>query len=276
MTARGYHRLQSGGHEIGLHWDRYEWFERVGIPGFRPLLRGVSLEDQAKKLATISGRRPTLNRNHWLVWEGDFAATFRKLAAAGFTGDSSYGPTGLEIAGYLFGTGLPFHPLDTNGSVFSLLELPFHLQDDEAFSIEAFRALLCGAEGQTVGVVIHPGTMRYRASRDVVRLLRDAATLAREERLEPARVGDFLAFWRARSAATIRSLPETPAFRVECIGFDGAVLDLPQVHRGRALASVTLDGHDPAPDRIVGTGQIRIEPGRHEVVARYASAGSVR
>lgn len=274
MERRGYRRLVEDGHEIGLHWDRYEWMERIGVPGFRPLLRGVPLETQVEKLASGSGARARLNRNHWLVWDGDFAATFRKLAAAGMTADSSYGPSGLELAGYLFGTGLPFHPLDRNGLPFSLHELPFHLQDDEGFELDTLRVLLRSAEGQTIGVVLHPGTMRYRPSRDVVRLLADAAALARDEGLETARMGDFLEFWRRRASASPASYADESGFRVDCEGFDGAVLDLPPAYRGCGLKSVTIDGRRLAPEELLRGASLEVGPGNHLVRVEYAPPGT--
>ncbi len=134
--------VASGGHTIGLHWNR-EMREVAGLPVLGPFLREVSLARQAARLegALPAGARLRHNRLHYLQWDDRYAKTFAELAAAGIEMDASYGPD-YHCKGYLFGTAFPFHPLDCSGMPYPLLELPYEHSEMEAGADSAYMAAL--------------------------------------------------------------------------------------------------------------------------------------
>ncbi len=125
VTDEGLERMNNLGGDIHIHWNRevHRW-----LMVFR---RGEgSLEDQIEvledKLSDPGG--VSLCRIERLRWGNHYTRPFRIMEAQSIALDSSLGSAGRTGKGYMYGTGLPFHPLDTNGEPFSLYELPFQIQ----------------------------------------------------------------------------------------------------------------------------------------------------
>ncbi len=106
---------------LQMHWNRF-------MAGSWPPYEWPDLAGQVARLQSWQGRRPRLNRNHYLAWSEDYADPFRQMAAAGLDLDSTYGPN--RGRGYLFGTGLPFRVLDQDGLPLPVWEWPFVSQED--------------------------------------------------------------------------------------------------------------------------------------------------
>jgi len=114
--------------EIGIHWDRMKYFLfylfNNAISDERHLSNQINLFRSKYKKDIIS------NRNHFLKWDNHYTNTLRLLYKNNIKIDSSYGHTNGK--GYFFGTGFAFYPLDTNGLVIPILEIPLQIQDIRA------------------------------------------------------------------------------------------------------------------------------------------------
>ncbi|HSG98862.1 MAG TPA: hypothetical protein VLB27_02365, partial [candidate division Zixibacteria bacterium] len=82
---------QAGG-EVGLHVDKYSYFDRPGLPGLRPLRTVFPVAEQIRRLKDRGARELVVNRTHWLQWSDHYTKPLRILAAAGVQLDLSYGP----------------------------------------------------------------------------------------------------------------------------------------------------------------------------------------
>lgn len=153
LTATAWQRCAGKGAGGGIHWNRRKdmagGWDRFGIWLFRPFHRMRSLEAQLRVLEPVLGTPILVNRNHFLAWSAHYTRDFRVLAANGIRLDSSYG-TDWGCRGYLFGTGLPFHPLDANGCPFRLLEVPQIWADN-----------IAGADSAWVSGVLRDASERY-------------------------------------------------------------------------------------------------------------------
>lgn len=96
--------------ELGLLWER----SFLGLPG-RWLPTRLPLARQ------LAGQRTC--RLARADWGRDYARPFRIMAAAGIRLDSSYGPSAGR--GYLFGTGLPYRALNSDGLPLDIYEWPW-------------------------------------------------------------------------------------------------------------------------------------------------------
>ncbi|MCE1246145.1 MAG: hypothetical protein LWY06_05835 [Firmicutes bacterium] len=105
------------GFEIGWHWNRFPDNFRVIPP-----------EEQINHFMEITGNPPESCRLHFLNWGSDYTYPFRIMEKLGLKQDSSYGPN--RGRGYVFGTGMPFHPITEEGGLFNILEIPFQTQEN--------------------------------------------------------------------------------------------------------------------------------------------------
>ena len=105
------------GFDIQWHWNRFP--DNIKI--FSP-------EEQVENYNKIDGVKLTSCRIHFLNWGDHYTEPFRIMEKSGVLYDSSYGPN--KGKGYVFGTGMPFHPINTDGRLFDLFEIPFHTQED--------------------------------------------------------------------------------------------------------------------------------------------------
>lgn len=104
-------KLQSGGHEIGVH----------GIDAWRDKVRG---REEFERISGLTGKSELGVRMHWLLFDTHSAAI---LEDAGFTYDSTVGYN--DTVGYRAGTTQAFKPL----GVERILELPLHIMDTAMF-----------------------------------------------------------------------------------------------------------------------------------------------
>jgi hypothetical protein len=105
------------GFDIQWHWNRFPdnfWIIPSG--------------EQVKNFKEISGIPPTSCRLHFLNWGIDYDEPFKIMEENGVVIDSSYGPN--RGKGYIFGTGMPFHPVKKNGELYNLYEIPFQTQEN--------------------------------------------------------------------------------------------------------------------------------------------------
>ncbi len=100
---------------IGVHWDKFpnELFFRKKS--------SYDLFNQIKLLKT----KVISSRIHFLKWGDHYTNTFRLLIKNGIKVDSTYGINFGK--GYIFSTSYFFHPIDTNGNLMPILELPFEI-----------------------------------------------------------------------------------------------------------------------------------------------------
>jgi len=146
------------GFDIQWHWNRFPDNMRVFSP-----------EEQIDNFNNISGVNLTSCRIHFLNWGDHYTEPFRVMEKMGVFLDSSYGPN--KGKGYPFGTGMPFHPLDTNGKLFSLFEIPFNTQENwGGVNIDYMKELLNNSAENYHSVIIplfHPHKIAYNTGRDL-------------------------------------------------------------------------------------------------------------
>lgn len=127
ITKEALNKMISSGIDVQLHWDRMRELGReIGIWKFKPIKKPYGLGKQIKLLSSRIGNNYDIiaNRNHFLTWRGDYTQTFRILHQHNIKIDSTYGGD-APFFGYLFGTGSFFYPIDTNGLIIPILEVPF-------------------------------------------------------------------------------------------------------------------------------------------------------
>lgn len=252
LTRDGAADLLATGSDVQLHWNRgffgLQPERRLGLGPFQPLVRTLSLAEQQQALRALlpQGAEVELNRNHGLVWDPQWGRSFRILAAAGIVGDSSYGPTGPGRFGYLFGTGLPFRPLDDNGFPLPLHEIPFLFQDDEEFTpalqIELLERSLQG-DHQLIMPIYHVNTMARAPSLDRLQGWLELSRRAHEHAHRVMDLGAFLRFWLDRARSPIRSSFRDGTLEVEVEARTvGLTLRVPELIGEERLFEVRVDG----------------------------------
>jgi len=283
MTAGGAMSILAEGADVQLHWNRgffAQYVEqRLGFGPFRPLVRTRSLREQKEALLGLlppSGQAVLLNRNHGLVWDPEWGKSFRILAAAGIAADSTYGPTGAGRFGYIFGTGLPFSPLDENGLPLPLHEVPFLFQDDEEYSIARQVELLERSEQgdhQLIVAIFHVNTMARVPSLERMHGWLELPRQARQHAHQVMDLGSFLRFWWDRARSPIRSSYQQGKLSIEVQALvEGLTLRLPERADGSTLWAIVVDG-DRFPVawavRYAGAVLIPLSPGRHVLEVHY-------
>lgn len=184
------------------------------------------MAEQQQRLTQRVGRDlPPLTRIHGLQWDPDFDSTFRRLVAAGFQLDSSYGPHGAR-GPYEFGWSHAFQPLDRAGERLPLYEVPFSLQDDEAAPQEKNRQLILEAGHQhfVVSPIFHVNTMSYKPSVGILEAWQEGYGLARAQGLWITTYGDFLRFLERR----VGGQAQRTALGWRCEGGEGLAVALPR------------------------------------------------
>ena len=117
ISSSAIESMYRSGADVGIHWNR-ETDRWLGI--FR---RSPSLDEQIELLGgkLPDNRSITACRIENFRWGSDWSRPFGILEANGIEADLTFG----RGRGYLFGTGLPYHPMDKNGKPFSMWEIPF-------------------------------------------------------------------------------------------------------------------------------------------------------
>ena len=135
------------GFDIQWHWNRFPDNIKIYSP-----------EEQIENFRKITGTKLTSCRIHFLNWGNHYTEPFRVMDKLGIILDSSYGPN--KAKSFVFGTGMPFHPMDTDGSLFTISEIPFQTQENwEGVNQEYFEKLLQNSSQLWHSVIIplfHP------------------------------------------------------------------------------------------------------------------------
>lgn len=188
-----------------------------GFNRIRPVQRPMTLgEQQAELDDRLIPYAPTIaTRSLDGVWPTDYFEAFRQLEAIGVELDSSLGPAPAFLApesrdaGYIFGTGLPFRPLDARGNRFQLQELPYQLTDgNPGYRANRVRQLIIessDAYHTAVNIDWRADTMSRHPSFDALEGWRGAFELAASQGLWIATIDAYAEFLRYRSQAAVRS-----------------------------------------------------------------------
>jgi len=151
--------------DVGVHWDKFpnELFFRKNP--------SHDLSNQIKLLKT----KVLSSRIHFLKWGSHYTNTFRLLTRNGIWADSTYGNNFGK--GYAFSTSYFFHPVDTNGNLMPILELPFEIMEKRGNAdLRYIESIIMGNDKKYNGVLcfnFHPG--RYEYSKDFRKMIFEVA-----------------------------------------------------------------------------------------------------
>ena len=207
MTQVGLETLHGLGVDVAVEWNRHfdegGLYRPVGVLGVEPFERALSLDEQIESLLGIYDNLPALVtvRSFNNLWGRDWAKPFQTMHAAELRADASYAPPRGEI-GYLFGTGMPFMPIDDTGLGFDLLEFPTLLvaegtTEERERLVELLDRSQAG-DHQTLSVSFDPDTFLYEPSTHFYKNWRDAYRLAAERNHWITSVRNLYRFSRAR------------------------------------------------------------------------------
>ncbi len=272
-----------------------------GLRGFRPVRRPMTLMEQQASLdhALIPYGPVRASRTMDGMWTDSYFAGFEWLEAAGIGLDASYGPSpapytaGEAEQGYLFGTGLPFRPIDRNGNRFELRELPVTIDTGAAgYSTQRVRELIVdSAEGYHTTVVgdWRPDVMSWRPSFDAIDGWQQAFEIAESQELWVTTIADYADYLDRRDQCTIVSEFHHEQRRltitVEAVGptrGEDDAIDLtpsvafPSRYQGRPVETLTVDGVLTETSALSLTGDrvlhiLPLQPGEHRIQVRYGS-----
>ena len=257
LDARGAKGLRGTGVEIGLQWSRgyFDLFlkKRWGLGPLQIFRRDLSLSEQRSALAELCHPLPaaTINRSCGQVWDPELGRSFRIIEQAGFEADSSFGPSGPDRTGYLFGTGMPFRPVDTNGLPFSLYEIPFLFQNtlryDRPLQTRLIEASASG-DHQLIQGLFHVDFMARVPSEERMEAWLELPGLAQEHDHRIMALGSYLGFWRARVLSPISFTWNGELLACELrAARDGLTIALPALAaQGRVASRSMLDGEELA------------------------------
>ncbi len=283
------------GADVGMIWvlgqKRNPITEGVGPGAFEPIAREVTLPDQRALFEMAGGgRSTTLVRTEETLWQTDWATTFRTLAGAGLRVDTSFGPSEPSQFGYLFGTAMPFYPLDELGLPLPLLEAPFVL-DGSGLTRARLRQLFeSSAAGfhQPLALNLSAEAMVEAPSAEMLLGYRQFHEMAAEYDHWLTTVQDYVDFLAARRRAVLTSQWSPTDGRltvsVNLLGIrlpgseDGAVpsVAVPAEFRGGAVARVKIDDERLLPNALSTSGDgrellIELPAGRHVISVFYHS-----
>ncbi len=271
-----------------------------GVRRFRPAQRPMRLDEQYERVTR--DLRPygplSANRNADTLWPTDTFSGFRALEGRSLTMDSSLGPAPARLGpvpeqvGYVFGTGLPFRPLDRNGNRFGFFELPFALSDgNPAYSTQWMRMLVTDAADVFHTTIVgdwRPDTMTSFPSYDAIGGWRLAFEHADGQDLWVTTLDQYSRFLDARQRSAVRSSfidrRLTIDARIAEVERDdqGNYIDVvpsvgfPARYRGRPVEHVWIDGtpasiHDVfiSGDRMLHV--VELDPGEHRIEVFYGT-----
>lgn len=241
--------------DMELHWNR-----------FTPT---ASLKTQKHWLENFVGKKVQVNRIHFLLWGKDYAKPFGVMEAAGLAMDSSYGPN--RGRGYLFCTGLPFHPLDESGLPFRIRELPFQVQENWGGATPAFLDQLIRENADNYHLALVTLYHPHKVMKD-----EDARNRYIEQIDEARRLGlwatsmvEYHVFWEERLAAKIESHYKGGVLDMEVGGLEGGLT----VAFPGGAEKVLLDGDPANVTEVDNTGEklmlLTIPGGAHRVRVTY-------
>lgn len=190
---------------------------RWGLRGLRPVQRPMTLDEQRDelndRLKPYDGVRASRSLDG--VWPTNYFEAYHQLEALGLGLDSSLGPAPAFLApesrdaGYIFGTGLPFRPIDARGVRFSVQELPYVLTDgNPGYKASRVRQLIVESSDAfhtAITVDWRVDTMGRHPSFDALEGWRSAFELAQSQGLWVGKFGDYAEFLGYREDAALRS-----------------------------------------------------------------------
>jgi len=173
--------IKAAGHELATHYDAMtagcEWGER-------------EFTDTVSKLTEMFGdSKPITNKNHYLRWEGD-TEFFDWCVKNGIEIDQSKGPSKSGNVGFGFGTCHPYFPVDPDGKLIDVLELPTLTQDILIVAPRELSAYLAAGAAKHHGIMhllFHPAHIEKPGVADA---LTEAINLGKDQGME---------FWTARN-----------------------------------------------------------------------------
>jgi hypothetical protein len=268
MSAHTVRALAAEGHDIQVEWSRGARApsKRLGIGPWEPLEVRFNLSDQIAAVERrVGANNVTLSRIRDEEIDPHWSSTFRKMAWAGLAADSTYGPSRVVTRGYPFGTTRPFYPLDTNGLLLPVAEVPFVARADGALQAKSLRTLISGSESgfhQVIMPSYGSGTMAQTPSVSFVETWRAMFRYAERHGHWVTTMRDYMLFDEARRSSSLRSaftrgqrhlrihvttsrprfmeLAGTPKPEVER-GLCPAVA-FPKSFRGEGVQAISLDG----------------------------------
>ncbi len=283
--------------ELGLLWvlgqTRPPMTESVGVGALQPWSRELNLPRQQTLLSQTVGADGPLRlvRTEASLFETDWASTFRTLAGAGLRVDVSFGPSMASQYGYLFGTGMPYYPLDERGLLFPIIEVPYVL-DGPGLSISRLTRMLGNSRSafhQPLVVSLPADTMARDPAAGTLLGFRQLHELGREYEHWLTTVGDFTDFLAARRQSVLTSQWDPREGRltisVNLLGLrlstapDGAVpsVAIPARFDGRDIERVEVDGESLRLASLPTTGPgderlLTLPPGRHVISVFYEAS----
>jgi hypothetical protein len=305
MSPEQLARMARQGTDVQLQWHpaassrapHRTW----GIRDFRPIHRAMTFAEQRERLnqdlLPYGPVRVTRIPNG--VWTTRWLDGFRQLDAHGVELDMTWGPSppsltdSTPLVGYLFGTGYPFRPIDTNGERFLVQELPTALLDLAAgYDLARVRRLLVEASDRYHTTVVgdwRPDTMAQRPSHDALEGWRTAFRIAEQQDLWITTAGDYLSFLRQRQTSRIHStfspderrlgievVLQPPTTPVDDPEQSTPALAFPTRYQGRPVDRLMVDGHPVeltelhvSADRLLN--YLALSPGEHRIQVFYGS-----
>lgn len=283
--------------DIGLLWvvgqNRQPISEGVGVGAIQPVRRELSIQQQRERLERTVGDGADIDQVQLeeQAWEPDWDTTFRILTAAGMRLDTSFGPTEPDQYGYLFGSGMPYYPMDRRGQLLPILEVPsaFGAANLTPERLEELFETSSAAFHQPVGVNLGAEAMRRHPSADLLLAYRAFHAMADEYDHWTTTPGDYVDFLRARrqSVFTSRWSPNDNRLTVSVnlLGIRLPTLErgalpgvaVPERVDGRQLVRIEIDDEPVDLDETTTSGPgderiIDLGPGRHVVSAFYESS----
>ena len=245
-SPSGYARLVASPLDVGVHPNlrprgrAFSW--RAPWRALRPPpLPDLAAEVLASRdeIRRASEQPLVLSRMHYLEWSPRYADRFLWLAHLGIRLDSTYGPDHVGF-GYLFGTGLPFRPLDEEGHAIPIWEMPFQAQDDRAFSAADVCSLFSSGRGGGIGLNFHTTTMGGSHPRaEIMDTYLSAPVWAAAAGFRMMSYGTVLGFWEGRRSALRQEWSgDTLVVRADSTRAAGLVLQLPVRAAGRELTAL--------------------------------------
>ncbi len=251
--------------EIGIHWNRFLF--HINKQGFH-WNKIKTFFEQMKALERIvpQNYKILISRIHFLKWDEDYTNTFKVMATCGIKMDSSYGP-GRGQKGYLFNTGFPFYPLDKNGHIIKIYELPFqiHLPHGSG-NKEFYKKLIMDSYSHwntTIVILSHFSSLREKILSTEGFLSDDVE----ESKIWLTGFYDYLKHWENRKINILKSEYKDCKLKifVKCKE-DGLTLYLPNTNN---IERYILDGKDVESFEANDKKLIRIPKGAHIIEAYY-------
>lgn len=237
IIAPGYERsliedISAAGHELAMHYDAVS----PGCPWNRELF-----DQQWRFLRDLCGETLVSNKNHYTRWEGD-TEFFEWCVSRGIQLDQSKGASKTGEAGFNFGTCHPYFPVDPDGGVLDVLELPTPTQDLEVFAPTPVAYALLEATYRNHGVLhilFHPG---HTDKTEVGAALLEIAAAAKGRGLEWWTARDLNAWERARRAVLWTATSNGISLRMQQDLSEATILLLNATSNGRSIEGATDAG----------------------------------